>query len=133
MKFAVILENISYNPKKNSYRTRRRYIEDNLKNRVDKLLNPYLAKPKIEIEEESSEIEDGPNVLENERKKNILPSNVIDIWTRFEVLLGLKLNEPTDILTEASNKVDEISRKPEVEIEHQYLNALHKITSSKEI
>ena len=36
-------------------------------------------------------------------EKNIIPSKIIDIYTRLEVLLG-----PTDTLTEASNLLDEL-------------------------
>ena len=35
-------------------------------------------------------------------EKIIIPSNIIDIYTRLEVLLGLKLSSHTDTLTEAS-------------------------------
>ena len=38
----------------------------------------------------------------------IIPSNKSDIYTRLEVLLGLKLSGHTDTLTEASNLIDEI-------------------------
>ena len=41
-------------------------------------------------------------------KKKIFPSNIIDIYTRLEVLLGLKLSGHTDTLTEASNLIDEL-------------------------
>ena len=37
----------------------------------------------------------------------IIPSNIIDIHTRLEVLLGLKLSGHSDTLTEASNLMDE--------------------------
>ena len=41
-------------------------------------------------------------------EKIIIPSNIIDIHTRLEVLLELKLSGHTDTLTEASALVDEI-------------------------
>ena len=41
-------------------------------------------------------------------EKIILPSNIIDIYTRLEVLFGLKLSGHTDTLTEASNLIDEL-------------------------
>ena len=40
-------------------------------------------------------------------KINIL-SNIIDIYTRVEISLGLKLSGHTDTLTEASNLIDEL-------------------------
>ena len=41
-------------------------------------------------------------------EKIIVPSNIIDIYTRSETLLGLKLSGHTDTLTEASNLIDEL-------------------------
>ena len=41
-------------------------------------------------------------------EKIIIPSNIIDIYTRLEDLLGLKLSGHTDTLTEASNLIDEL-------------------------
>ena len=38
--------------------------------------------------------------------KIIIPSNIIDIYTRLEILLGLKLSGHTDTLTEGSNLID---------------------------
>ena len=47
-------------------------------------------------------------ILEGQGFKIIIPSNIIDIYTRLEVLLGLKISGHTDTLTEASNLIDEI-------------------------
>ena len=41
-------------------------------------------------------------------EKIIIPSNIIDIYTRLEVLLGLKTSGQTDILTEASALIDQL-------------------------
>ena len=41
-------------------------------------------------------------------KKFALPSKIIDIYTRLENLLGLKLSGHTDTLTKTSNLIDEI-------------------------
>ena len=41
-------------------------------------------------------------------EKIIIPSNIIDIYTRLEVLLGLNLSGHTDTLTEASNLIDKL-------------------------
>ena len=46
--------------------------------------------------------------LKGEGVKIITPSNIIDIYTRLETLLGLKLSGHTDTLTEASNLIDEL-------------------------
>ena len=47
--------------------------------------------------------------------KIIIPSNIIDIYTRLEVLLGLKLSGHSDTLTEASNLIDELYKRGEIQ------------------
>ena len=54
------------------------------------------------------EITDDLGDLEGQGVKIIVPSNIIDIYTRLEVLLGEKLSGHTDTLTEASNLIDEL-------------------------
>ena len=59
------------------------------------------------------------------------PSDRIDIYTRLEVLLGLKLSGHTDILTEASNLIDELYKRGEIKktnnnIEMPLINFRHK-------
>ena len=44
-----------------------------------------------------------------------IPSNIIDIYTRLEILLVLKLSSQTDRLKEASNLIDEIYKGGEIE------------------
>ena len=61
-------------------------------------------------------------------EKIIIPSNIIDIYTRLEVLLGLKLSGHTNILTEASNLIDELYKRGEIQNKQQYRNALDKFT-----
>ena len=61
-------------------------------------------------------------------EKIIIPSNIIDIYTRLEVLLGLKLSGHTDTLTEASNLIDELYKRGEIQNKQQYRNALNKFT-----
>ena len=67
--------------------------------------------------------------LECQRVKIIIPSNIIDIYTRLEVLLGLKLSGHTDTLTEASNLIDELYRRGEIQNKQQYRNALNKFSN----
>ena len=43
--------------------------------------------------------------------KIIIPNNIIDIYTRLKILLGLKLSGHTDTLTEASNLLDELYKE----------------------
>ena len=51
--------------------------------------------------------------LEREGVEIIIPSNIIDIYIRLEVILGLKLSRHTDTLTEASNLVDKVYKRGE--------------------
>ena len=70
--------------------------------------------------------DDSDSDLQGEGVKIIIPSNKIDIYTRLEVLLGLKLSGHTDTLTEASNLIDELYKRGEIQNKHQYRNALNK-------
>ena len=69
---------------------------------------------------------DSDSDLQGERVKIIIPSNIIDIYTRLEILLGLKLSGHTDTLSEASNLVDELYKRGEIQNKQQYRNALNK-------
>ena len=71
-----------------------------------------------------------PNSLQGRGiEKIIIPSNIIDIYTRLEVLLGLKLSGHTDTLTEASNLIDELFKRGEIQKKQQYRNALNKFST----
>ena len=59
-------------------------------------------------------------------QKIIIPSNIIDNYTRLEILLGLKLSGHMDTLTEASALLDELYKLGEIQNKHQYRNALNK-------
>ena len=59
-------------------------------------------------------------------KKIIIPSNIVDIYTRLEVLLGLELSGHTNTLTEASNLIDELYKQGEIQNKQQYRDALDK-------
>ena len=87
---------------------------------IDEIRNPPL--PTIENIEDSSD-------LEGQRIKIIIPNKIIDIYTRLEVLLGLKLSGHTDTLTEASALLDELYKLGEIQNKQQYRNALHKFSS----
>ena len=91
----------------------------------------FFAKklPKLveDIQNETfDEITDNSDDLRGERIKIIIPFNIIDIYTRLEILLGLKLSGHTDILTEASALIDELYKRREIQNEQQYKNALDK-------
>ena len=64
--------------------------------------------------------------LEGQGLKIIVPSNIIDFYTGLEILLGLNLSGHTDTLTEASNLIDDIYKRGEIQNKQQYRNALSK-------
>ena len=61
--------------------------------------------------------------LEGQGVKLIIPSNINDIYTRLEILLGLNLSGHTDTLTEASNLIAELYKRGEIQNKQQYRNA----------
>ena len=87
-------------------------IGDN-KSKRKLFLTETLPKLVEEIQNKTfDEITDNSNSdLQGEGVKIIIPSNIIDIYTRLEILLGLKLSGHTDTLTEASNLKDEIYKQ----------------------
>ena len=90
----------------------------NLPREIARIRNP----PITAIESESDN-------LEGEGVKIIIPSNINDIYTRLEILLGLKLAGHSDILTEASNLIDELYKRGEIKDRNEYRNALDKFTT----
>ena len=78
------------------------------------------------IEEVESFYEDTPYDLEGQGFKIIIPSNIIDIHTGLEILIGLKLSGPTDTLTKSGNLMDELYKRVQIQNEQQYRNALDK-------
>ena len=62
------------------------------------------------------EITDNSNDLQGEGVKIIIPSNIIVIYTRPQILLGLKLSGHTDTLPEASNLIDDLYKRGEKKI-----------------
>ena len=103
-----------YIPKQGESKSGRyKYTKNNLDNHVNKILNRSIQS-------------DFDSDLEGQGVKIIIPSNVIDIYTRLEILLGLKLSGHTDTLTEASALIDELYRLGEIENKQQYQNALDK-------
>ena len=82
---------------------------------------------KYELDNDVSRIMDLNTKLKGKGfEKIIITSNIIDIYTRLEVLLGLKLSGHTDTLTEASALIDELYRQGEIQNKEQYRNALNK-------
>ena len=69
--------------------------------------------------------------LEGQGVKIIIPSNIIDIYTRLEISLGLKLSSLTNTLREASNLIDELYKRGEIQNKQQYRNAHSKFQTYK--
>ena len=88
--------------------------------KLPKLVNEIQNKTFDEITDNSD------SDLQGEGVKIIIPSNIIDIYTRLEILLGLKLSGHRDSLTEASNLIDELYKRGEIQNKQQYRNALDK-------
>ena len=68
--------------------------------------------------------------LQGEGLKNIIPTNIIDIYTRLEILLGLKLSGHSDTPTEASNLIDELYKLGELQNKQQYRNSPNKFSTT---
>ena len=121
----VMIKNFSSSLKINDYIPRpgepkpARYekTKSSLDGHVNKILNRSL-----QCESECDDLE-GQGI-----KKIIIPSNIYKNYTRLENLLGLKLSRHTDTLTEASNLIDELCKRGEIQHEQQYQNALDKIS-----
>ena len=88
---------------------------------IDKIRNPPLAT--------TENVEDSSN-LEVLGTKIIIHNSIIDIYTRLEVLLGLKLSGHSDTLTEASNLIDELYKRSENQNKQQYRNALDNFSTN---
>ena len=56
-------------------------------------------------------------------ENDFIPSNVIVVYTRLGILLGLYLSGHTDTSTEASDSVDELYKRGEIQTEQQSRNA----------
>ena len=58
-----------------------------------------------------------------------IPSNIIDIYTRLEILLGLKLSRHSDALSEARNLIDELYKRGDTQNKQQNRNAPNKFST----
>ena len=101
-------------------------IGDN-KSKRKTFLTEKLPKLVTDIQNKTfEEIADNSEDLQGEGIKIIIPYNIRDIYTRIEILLGLNLSGHTDTLTEASNLIDELFKRGEIQNKQQYRNALNK-------
>ena len=66
-----------------------------------------------------------PNEIESDDlegqgiEKLIIPYNISDIYIRLEILLALKISGRTNTTTEASNLIDELNKRGEIQNEQQ--------------
>ena len=67
--------------------------------------------------------------LQGQGLKIIIPYNIINIYTRLEVLHELKLSGHTDTLTEASALFDHLYKLGEIQNEYQSRNAINKFST----
>ena len=74
MTFNEILEVFIYDRAKNTHSKRKKSNKKNLTKRVDKILNPPLALPAFEIEDDSDDIQGGGMEI-------IIPTNNIEVHT----------------------------------------------------
>ena len=75
------------------------------------------------------DIKDNFGNLEGQGVKIIIPPNIIDIYTRLEILLGLKLSGHTDTVTEATALIDQLYKLGEIQNKQQYRNAINKFST----
>ena len=110
-----VIRDLGYTGRGDRHSNRKNFFTKTLQKLVEEIQNKTF-----------DEITDSSDDLQGEGVKIIKPSNIIDIYTRLEVLLGLKLSGHTDTLTEASNLIDELYKRCEIQNEQQYRNALDK-------
>ena len=124
LNFSNILREINYDPDTDRKSGRREYIRNKLASRVQKILNPPLS---TIASGESDEYESLSSDLEgNGTKTIVVPSDSNEIWSRLQILLGLKLAGHTDTLIEASQLLDVLFKKGEIQTQQQYSNAIDK-------
>ena len=82
---------------------------------VDEKINQNKFFKKLFKQFRNIKKEEPDNLKGQGLEKIIIPSSMIDIYTRLEILLGLKLSGHTDTLTEASNLIDELYKRCEIE------------------
>ena len=75
-------------------------------------------------------IEDECEDLLDQGMKKINPSDIFEVWTGLETLLGLTLSENTDTLPDISNLTYDISKKDEKQNEKNYRIALENFFSN---
>ena len=109
----IIIRDLGYTGEGDRKSNRKTFFTTILRELVEEILNRNFD----EI------IDSSDNDLEGQGVKTIIPSNVVDIYTRLGILLGLKLSGHTDTLTEASKLIDKLYKRDEIQNKQQYRNA----------
>ena len=104
-----ILKDNKYTGNKDRPSNRKTFFTIDLPKRVSEINNIRF----IEITDDSD------SDLQGEGIKFVIPSNIIDIYTRPEILLGLKLSGHTDTLTEAINLIDQLYKMGDIQNKQQ--------------
>ena len=110
-----ILKNLGYTGNKDRPSYRKKFFTIDLPKKVSEIHNIRFGE----------NTDDSDSDIQGEGVEIIILSNIIDIYTRLEILLGLKLSGHTDTLTESSNLIDELYKQGEIQNKQQYRNALH--------
>ena len=114
-----IIRDLGYTGRGDYQSKRKTFLTETLPKLVEEIQNRTYE----EITDDSDDLQ-GEGV-----QKIIIPNNIIDIYTRLEVLLGLKLSGHTNTLTEASNLIDEVYKRGEIQTKQQYRNAPKKFSN----
>ena len=114
----IIIRDLGYTGREDRGSKRKTFFTITLPKLVEEIQNKTFD----EITEDSDN-------LQGEGIKIIIPSDIIDIWRRLEVLLGLKLSGHTDTLTEASNLIVDFYKRGEIQNKQQYQNSLKKFST----
>ena len=85
----------------------------------------FLTVPLPDVCEETQNKTFNEIDLEGQGVKFIIPTKLFDIYSRLEILLGLKASGHIDTLKEASNLIDEIYKRGDIQNKQQYRNAFN--------
>ena len=111
-----ILNNVGFydmKPTKSFISARMKDALYNVPKTIPKILDSFL--PAYENEENSYEKKSAKNLEGQGIGKSIIPTDIVDIYSRIEILLGLKLFGHTKTLTEGSNSNDELYKRGEIQ------------------
>ena len=88
--FSRILHEIKYDPNTDRKSKRREYISDKLPSRVQKVLKPPIATIACGESDEYKSLESDIEGIGVKKQIVVVPEDSDEMWTRLQVLLGLK-------------------------------------------